>query len=47
MLTDAEAKEQIIQITNDDVTGPHDFSPAAIEERRLRGYAAADDAAAP
>ena len=32
---------KIIQITNADVTGPSDFSPEAIEERRLRGYAAA------
>ena len=32
---------KIIQITNTDVTGPGDFSPGAIEERRLRGYAAA------
>jgi predicted acylesterase/phospholipase RssA len=36
---------RIIEITNGDVTGPHDFSPQAIEERRLRGYAAADAAA--
>jgi predicted acylesterase/phospholipase RssA len=36
---------RIIQITNTDVTGPHDFSPQSIEERRLRGYAAADAAA--
>jgi predicted acylesterase/phospholipase RssA len=35
---------RIIEITNDDVTGPDDFSPDAIEERRLRGYAAAGDA---
>jgi predicted acylesterase/phospholipase RssA len=34
----------IIEITNDDVTGPHDFSPDAIDERRLRGYAAAQEA---
>jgi hypothetical protein len=34
----------IIEITNDDVTGPSDFSPEAIEERRMRGYAAAADA---
>jgi predicted acylesterase/phospholipase RssA len=33
---------RIVEITNGDVTGPHDFSPQAIEERRLRGYAAAD-----
>ena len=32
---------RIVQITNADVTGPSDFSPEAIEERRLRGYAAA------
>jgi NTE family protein len=36
---------KIVEITNDDVTGPHDFSPEAIEERRLRGYAAAQEAA--
>ena len=35
---------RIIEITNIDVTGPSDFSPAAIEDRRLRGYAAADAA---
>ncbi len=35
---------QIINITNTDVTGPADFSPDAIESRRLRGYAAADAA---
>jgi predicted acylesterase/phospholipase RssA len=34
---------RIIEITNDDVTGPSDFSPEAIEDRRLRGYAAADE----
>jgi NTE family protein len=32
---------RIIDITNTDVTGPADFSPEAIEERRRRGYAAA------
>ena len=32
---------KIVEITNTDVTGPSDFSPEAIEERRLRGYAAA------
>lgn len=32
---------KIIPITNIDVTGPSDFSPEAIEDRRLRGYAAA------
>jgi hypothetical protein len=32
---------KIIEITNTDVTGPSDFSPEAIEDRRLRGYAAA------
>jgi NTE family protein len=32
---------RIIQITNTDVTGPSDFSPLAIEDRRRRGYAAA------
>jgi hypothetical protein len=32
---------RIIQITNTDVTGPSDFSPEAIEDRRRRGYAAA------
>jgi predicted acylesterase/phospholipase RssA len=40
-----EAPIRIIEITNTDVTGPADFSPEAIEERRLRGYAAADAAA--
>jgi NTE family protein len=35
---------QIVNITNSDVTGPADFSPEAIERRRLRGYAAADAA---
>jgi predicted acylesterase/phospholipase RssA len=35
---------QIINITNTDATGPADFSPEAIESRRLRGYAAADAA---
>lgn len=34
----------IVEITNIDVTGPADFSPEAIENRRLRGYAAADAA---
>jgi NTE family protein len=37
---------EIIEITNTDVTGPSDFSPEAIEDRRLRGYAAAAAAAA-
>ena len=32
---------EIIQITNRDATGPHDFSATAIEERCRRGYAAA------
>ena len=32
---------RIVQITNTDVTGPGDFSPGALEERRRRGYAAA------
>ena len=32
---------RIVQITNSDVTGPSDFSPEAIEDRRHRGYAAA------
>ncbi len=32
---------RIIQITNTDVTGPSDFSPESIENRRIRGYAAA------
>ena len=32
---------RIFQITNTDVTGPADFSPEAIENRRLRGYRAA------
>lgn len=40
-----EAPIRIIEITNLDVTGPADFSPEALEERRLRGYAAADAAA--
>jgi NTE family protein len=35
---------KIVEITNDDVTGAHDFSPGAIEERRMRGYAAAEAA---
>jgi predicted acylesterase/phospholipase RssA len=35
---------RIIDITNTDITGPSDFSPEAIENRRLRGYAAAGDA---
>jgi len=35
---------RIVNITNTDVTGPSDFSPDAIESRRLRGYAAADAA---
>jgi predicted acylesterase/phospholipase RssA len=39
-----EAPIRIVEITNTDVTGPADFSPDAIEERRLRGYAAAEDA---
>jgi predicted acylesterase/phospholipase RssA len=39
-----EAPIRIIEITNTDVTGPSDFSPEAIEDRRLRGYAAADAA---
>lgn len=34
----------IVEITNIDVTGPADFSEEAIENRRLRGYAAADAA---
>jgi hypothetical protein len=38
-----ERKElEIIEITNRDVTGPHDFSATAIEDRRRRGYAAAE-----
>jgi predicted acylesterase/phospholipase RssA len=41
-----EAPIQIIEITNIDVTGPADFSSDAIEERRLRGYAAAAAAVA-
>jgi len=41
-----EAPIRIVEITNDDVTGPADFSPEAIEERRLRGYAAANAASA-
>jgi predicted acylesterase/phospholipase RssA len=39
-----EAPIRIVEITNIDVTGPADFSPEAIEDRRLRGYAAADAA---
>jgi hypothetical protein len=39
-----EAPIRIIEITNTDVTGPSDFSPESIEDRRLRGYAAAADA---
>jgi len=39
-----EAPIRIIEITNTDVTGPSDFSPESIEDRRLRGYAAADAA---
>jgi NTE family protein len=39
-----EAPIRIVEITNIDVTGPSDFSPEAIEDRRLRGYAAADAA---
>ena len=39
-----QAPIRIVEITNDDVTGPADFSPEALEERRLRGYAAADAA---
>lgn len=35
---------EIVEITNIDVTGPADFSAEAIENRRLRGYAAADAA---
>jgi predicted acylesterase/phospholipase RssA len=34
----------IVEITNIDVTGPADFSEEAIENRRLRGYAATDAA---
>jgi len=34
----------IVEITNIDVTGPADFSAEAIENRRLRGYAAAQEA---
>jgi NTE family protein len=37
---------EIIQITNRNVTGPHDFSATAIEERRGRGRAAAEAAIA-
>jgi NTE family protein len=39
-----KAPIKIIQITNTDVNGPSDFSPEAIEERLLRGYAAAASA---
>jgi predicted acylesterase/phospholipase RssA len=35
---------RIVEIVNTDVTAPADFSPDAIESRRLRGYAAADAA---
>ena len=41
-----EAPIRIVDITNSDVTGPADFSPAAIENRRRRGYAAAGAAVA-
>ena len=37
---------RIVEIVNTDVTAPSDFSPNAIEDRRLRGYAAADAAVA-
>jgi NTE family protein len=40
-----EAPVRILEITNYDVTGAGDFSAAAIEERRCRGYAAAIEAA--
>lgn len=43
---DLAAPIRIIEITNTDITGPSDFSPQTIEERRLRGYAAADAAVA-
>jgi predicted acylesterase/phospholipase RssA len=39
-----EAPIRIVEITNTDVTGPSDFSREAIDERRLRGYAAAEAA---
>jgi predicted acylesterase/phospholipase RssA len=39
-----EAPIRIVEITNTDVTGPADFSPEALEDRRLRGYAAAAEA---
>jgi NTE family protein len=32
---------EIVRITNQDVTGPHDFSATAIADRRRRGYDAA------
>jgi hypothetical protein len=44
VVKELERPIRIVEITNIDVTGPSDFSPEAIEERRLRGYAAADDA---
>jgi predicted acylesterase/phospholipase RssA len=41
IVKEMERPIHIIEITNIDVTGPSDFSPDAIEDRRLRGYAAA------
>jgi NTE family protein len=40
-----EAPIRILEVTNYDVAGASDFSAAAIEERRCRGYAAAIEAA--
>jgi predicted acylesterase/phospholipase RssA len=40
-----EAPIQIVEITNNDVSGASDFSAAGIEERRRAGYAAAEKAA--
>jgi predicted acylesterase/phospholipase RssA len=44
VVKELEKPIRIVEITNIDITGPSDFSPEAIEERRLRGYAAADAA---
>lgn len=41
VVKELERPIRIIEITNIDVTGPSDFSPESIEERRLRGYASA------
>jgi predicted acylesterase/phospholipase RssA len=45
-IKDRKRPIHIVEITNIDVTGPSDFSPEAIETRRLRGYAATDAAVA-